>query len=176
MGDESQTVTNPRPSLAPMLSVCKGARAVEFYQAALEFWVADESPEHLNFSPETLGGATFRMVLVVDNPDAVFAQAIAAAATAVSPVGDHSYGWRLGRVADPFGHHWEIGKAFGKAAKPGQQRGELVCSGYQNFSRDAACCFLLSATVQPADTLLATSPRWGCRWFLCKSLSLRASC
>jgi PhnB protein len=20
------------------------------------------------------------------------------------------YGWRLGRVVDPFGHHWEIGR------------------------------------------------------------------
>ena len=117
-----------------MLSVRKGARAVDFYKAAFaarelfriespdgavvaqlsvgqsEFWVADESPEHLNFSPETLGGATVRMVLVVDNPDAVFAQAITAGATAVSPVDDQSYGWRVGRVADPFGHHWEIGK------------------------------------------------------------------
>ena len=32
-----------------MLSVRNGARAVEF-------WLADESPEHGNFSPESLGG------------------------------------------------------------------------------------------------------------------------
>lgn len=121
-----------------MLSVRNGAKAVEFYkkafgviellrlespdgavvahlrigasEGAAEFWVADESPEYLNFSPESLGGATIRMVMTVDNPDAVFAEAVAAGAKVVSPVQDHDYGWRVGRVVDPFGHHWEIGK------------------------------------------------------------------
>jgi PhnB protein len=74
-----------------------------------EFWVADESPEHSNFSPESLGGSTARMVLTVEDPDGVFGQAIAAGAKEVTPVADR-YGWRLGRVVDPFGHHWEIGK------------------------------------------------------------------
>ena len=106
-----------------MLSVRRGARAVDFYQAAFgaevvyridapdgaEFWVADESPEHKNFSPETLGGGTVRMVLVVENPDEAFATAVEAGATVVWPVGNQ-YGWRIGRVVDPFGHHWEIGK------------------------------------------------------------------
>jgi PhnB protein len=121
-------------SLAPMLSLRNGAKAVEFYKAAFgatevsrieapdgeivarlsiggsEFWVADESPEYGNFSPETLNGGTVRMVLTVENPDALFDRAVAAGATVVAPVEDHSYGWRVGRVADPFGHHWEIGK------------------------------------------------------------------
>jgi PhnB protein len=116
-----------------MLSVRKGAKAVEFYKTAFgadvlyridasdgavvarlstegaEFWVADESPEHKNFSPETLGGGTVRMVLIVDNPDAAFAKAVAAGAAVVWPVEDQ-HGWRIGRVVDPFGHHWEIGK------------------------------------------------------------------
>jgi PhnB protein len=122
-----------KTSIAPMLSVRKGAQAVEFYKAAFgagemfridapsgavvarlsvgeaEFWVADESPEHLNFSPESLGGGSVRMVMVVEDPDAAFARAIAAGAKVIVPV-DNQYGWRLGRVADPFGHHWEIGK------------------------------------------------------------------
>jgi PhnB protein len=117
-----------------MLSVRNGARAVEFYKAALgarelfrigdegagvvaqlavgkcEFWVADESPEHLNFSPESLGGGTVRMVMVVDDPDAAFKRAVAAGAGVVRPVEDQPYGWRVGRIVDPFGHHWEIGK------------------------------------------------------------------
>ena len=124
----------PVPSVAPMLSVRRGAQAVDFYKAAFgaaeilrieapdgavvahlavgasDFWVTDESPEHQNFSPETLGGATTRMVLTVDVPDAVFAQAVAAGAKEVSPVEDQPYQWRVGRVLDPFGHHWEIGK------------------------------------------------------------------
>jgi PhnB protein len=127
---------NPAPvtSLAPMLSVRHGARAVEFYKAAFgaqetarleapdgaivaqlsvgasDFWVADESPAHGNFSPESLGGCTIRLILVVADPDAVFTRAVAAGATAVHAVADQHYGWRVGRVLDPFGHHWEIGK------------------------------------------------------------------
>ena len=121
-------------SLGPMLSVRNGSRAIEFYLKAFgarelfhlcgddgsvvahlsvdggEFWVSDESPEHLNFSPETLGGSTARMILVVEDPDAVFQQALAAGASLVSAVDDQPYGWRVGRVLDPFGHHWEIGK------------------------------------------------------------------
>ena len=119
-------------SIAPMLSVRHGGRAVEFYKAAFgatevfrieapdgavvsrlsvegaEFWVSDESPEHGNFSPESLGGGTVRMVLTVPDPDGIFANAVAAGAREVVPVKE-DYGWRLGRVVDPFGHHWEIG-------------------------------------------------------------------
>ena len=127
-------MSDAKHKLAPMLSVRQGKRAVEFYKAAFgarellliespegdvvaqlgvgesEFWVADESPEHLNFSPESLGGSTTRMVLVVENPDAVFQMAIAAGAEEVVPVEDKEYGWRVGRVVDPYRHHWEIGK------------------------------------------------------------------
>src|SRR5256886_16766161 len=88
-------------SVAPMLSVRQGARAVEFYK------VADESPEHHNFSPESLGGGSVRMVLTVPDPDATFAKALAAGAREVTAMQD-AYGWHLGRVVDPFGHHWEI--------------------------------------------------------------------
>jgi PhnB protein len=120
-------------TIAPMLSVRQGARAVEFYKSAFgatevfriespdgavvsrlsvegaEFWVSDESPEHKNFSPETLGGGTVRIVLTVPDPDAMFARATRAGARVVVPVKE-DYGWRLGRVVDPFGHHWEIGR------------------------------------------------------------------
>ncbi|MFZ0271153.1 MAG: VOC family protein [Acidobacteriaceae bacterium] len=122
-----------RSTLAPWLHVRGSARAVDFYKSAFsaietyrvddgsgnivarlsigssEFWVGDESPDHENFSPESLAGSTARMILTVDDPDAVFAQACDAGATAVHPVSE-SHGWRLGRVVDPFGHHWEIGR------------------------------------------------------------------
>ena len=74
-----------------------------------EFWLADESPEHLNFSPESLGGGSVRIVMVVEDPDSVFERAVAASGKVVGPVGNE-HGWRIGRVVDPFGHHWEIGK------------------------------------------------------------------
>jgi PhnB protein len=116
-----------------MLSVRNGKRAIAFYKAAFgaaelyrvesesgevvaqlsvegaEFWLADESPEHFNFSPESLGGGSVRIVLIVEDPDAAFERAVAAGATMVWPV-DNRYSWRIGRIADPFGHHWEIGK------------------------------------------------------------------
>jgi PhnB protein len=133
MDDATETAQTAKISIAPMLSVRNGAKAVEFYKAAFgaaelfrldsedgavvarlavseaEFWVADESPEHLNFSPESLGGGSVRMVMIAEDPDAAFERAVAAGATVVWPVANQ-YGWRLGRIVDPFGHHWEIGK------------------------------------------------------------------
>jgi PhnB protein len=112
------------------LSVRHWERAMDFYKTAFgavevyrvpgggvgrvsidgaEFWVAEESPEHLNFSPESLGGCSVRMLLLVDDPVAVCARAVAAGATEIVAVADE-HGWRLGRVQDPFGHHWEIGR------------------------------------------------------------------
>jgi len=119
-------------SIAPWLSVRNGAGAVEFYKSAFgatevfrledkgsvvarlsvegaEFWVSDESPEHGNFSPETLGGGTVRIILTVADPDGVFAKALRAGASEVHAVSE-MHGWRIGRVVDPFGHHWEIGR------------------------------------------------------------------
>jgi PhnB protein len=74
-----------------------------------EFWMGDESPEHGNFSPQSLNGSSVRIILTVADPDSVFTRALAAGASQVFPVGEE-YGWRLGRVVDPFGHHWEIGR------------------------------------------------------------------
>ena len=137
MPSELAPGNDQRAGLAPMLSVRRGKAAIKFYAAAFgttelfrvesetgeivarlaagsaEFWVADESPEHGNFSPETLGGSTARLVLVVEDPDEAFERAIAAGATVVWPVANQ-YGWRMGRVVDPFGHHWEIGKPLSK--------------------------------------------------------------
>jgi PhnB protein len=132
MGTEA-AAKSLRCTIAPWLSVRGSAKAVEFYKAAFgaaeafrledpsggvvarlsvdgaEFWVGDESPEHKNFSPETIGGGSVRMVLTVADPDAMFARAVKAGATAVVPV-EEQHGWRVGRVVDPFGHHWEIGR------------------------------------------------------------------
>ena len=49
------------------------------------------------------------MILTVPDPDAAFDRAVAAGAQEVFPVGE-GHGWRLGRLVDPFGHHWEIGR------------------------------------------------------------------
>ena len=122
----------------PQLSVRRGREAVEWYRLAFGavedyrvggtagheevvsqlsvgdavFWVADESPEHGNFSPETLGGGTIRMAFVVDDPRELVARAVAAGAREVVPVSEE-HGWLLGRIEDPFGHSWEIGRPLG---------------------------------------------------------------
>jgi PhnB protein len=135
MGNEAQSAKDQNTAIAPMLSVRNGVRAIEFYKAAFgadelfriddessgavvarlsvgesEFWVADESPEHGNFSPESLGGGSVRMVMIVKDPDAAFERAVMAGAKVVWPVSNQPYGWRVGRIVDPFGHHWEIGR------------------------------------------------------------------
>jgi PhnB protein len=123
-----------KTTVAPLLAVRRGSRAIEFYknafgaielfrtvsengavvaQLAIDdslFWLADESPENQNFSPATLGGSTVRMVLVTGDPDGMFERAVAAGAKGLWPVVDQPYGWRIGRIVDPYGHHWEIGK------------------------------------------------------------------
>jgi PhnB protein len=131
MGDSGPV----QPAVAPQLSVRGGRAAVDFYTSvfgavedyrvggtyeheavvaqlsvgASTFWVADESPEHENYSPETLGGGSVKLLLVVEDPDAMIARAVAAGAREVSPAANE-HGWRLGRIVDPFGHHWEIGR------------------------------------------------------------------
>ena len=118
-------------SIAPWLSVRSSARAVAFYKAAFnavetyrledpdgnavvklsidkaEFWVSDSPAD--NKEQESVGGNTIRMILIVDDPDALFAQALQAGATEVFPVSEE-HGWRLGRLIDICGLHWEIGK------------------------------------------------------------------
>jgi PhnB protein len=122
------------PTVTAQLAVRRGREAIAFYEAALgavevyrvggtdrhepvvaqlavgdtTFWVADESPENGNFSPETLGGGTVKLLLTTDDPEGAVERAVAAGATLVRPVADE-HGWRLGRVVDPYGHHWEIG-------------------------------------------------------------------
>jgi PhnB protein len=92
-----------------------GAVVAHLSVGGAEFWVADESPQHSNFSPESIGGSSVRMVMTVADPDVVFDRAVKGGATVISPVKDQPYGWRVGRVADPFGHHWEIGKPLSGA-------------------------------------------------------------
>jgi PhnB protein len=122
-------------SFQPELWVDRAAAAVAFYQAAFgatvqhlvgegddivaqlaiggaSFWVSPGGTDGPRLSPWAIGGTTGRTLLVTDDPDAMFALAVAAGA---SPAGDMTdeHGWRLGRIVDPFGHEWEIGRPLG---------------------------------------------------------------
>jgi PhnB protein len=122
-------------SIQPELWVESPSDAVAFYESAFEatvlhrvgegddivaqlgvgdaaFWVAGTSVALKRLSPRAIDGATSRTLLVVDDPAGVVRQAVAAGATESSPVGDE-HGWRIGRIIDPFGHEWEIGRPLG---------------------------------------------------------------
>ena len=125
---------NPRisTSIAPWLSVSNGSKAVNFYKAAFgaketyrlempdgglvvkfsidgaEFWLSADSSDKDGATLAPLGGDNLRIILTVADPDRLFDQALKAGATQVFPVGEE-HGWRLGRLTDPFGLHWEIG-------------------------------------------------------------------
>jgi PhnB protein len=123
-----------RSTITPVLTVRHAARAVAFYQRAFgaeelhrntypdarivaelaidgaRFRVADEAPEASNLSPQALNGTSVRINLLVPDPDGLAVRAIANGAVEVAPIADHPYGLRQGRLADPFGHHWLIGR------------------------------------------------------------------
>jgi PhnB protein len=117
-------------SIAPWISVPDGDAALAFYTASFgavelerlqddaghvvvaqlslgqaRFWVQME----VESSPATLGGISVRMIVTVNDPDALFERALAGGATKVAAMHD-AHGWRTGRVSDPFGHHWEFAK------------------------------------------------------------------
>jgi len=120
--------------LIPMLTVRDAASAADFYRRALgaeeisrtaaptgqlvieltvrghRFYAVDENPPAFNVSPGSLGGTTVRLSLLVDDPDALAERFVAAGGSLIFPVGDQPYGMRQGRVADPEGHHWLLGR------------------------------------------------------------------
>jgi PhnB protein len=119
-------------AIAPWLTVAQNAKAIEFYKSAFgateayrhndpsggtvvrlsvndaEFWVSEDPEYSPKYPAQPLGGDTVRIILTVTDPDTLFARALAAGATQIFPVSE-GHGWRVGRLADPFGLHWEIG-------------------------------------------------------------------
>jgi len=135
-------VTGPRADIQPELWVVDGPAAVAFYEQAFgavvehrvdgpgeddvvaqlsiagaRFWVSNASEEMRRFSPGAIDGATGRVLLVVDDPAVLIRAAVEAGATLTSPVG-REHGWLLGRLVDPSGHEWEIGRPLGAWPPP----------------------------------------------------------
>ena len=128
-------MTKLKTTILPWLSVRNSSKAAVFYKAAFgaietyrmetpegglvlrlsvedaEFWVSGQSTDTnmVDVITENVGGDSIKIILTVDNPDRIFEQALKAGAKEVFPIGE-DYGWRLGRLSDPFGLHWEIGK------------------------------------------------------------------
>jgi PhnB protein len=123
-----------RPTITPMLSVNDGLAAIDFYLNAFgasetgrvdnngkiiiteisfggtKFYLSDESIENGNISPKKAKGTTIRLELTVPDPDAFVNQAVACGAKVIFPVADQDYGYRQGRIEDPFGHQWVVGR------------------------------------------------------------------
>ena len=124
--DEQRLETN----IAPWLPVRDAQKAADFYEAAFGavelyrldgddvrlavaqlsvdgavFWIQDD-PEA---DPDAMTARPIRMILSVEDPDAVFDRAVAAGAFTVAAVSEE-HGWRTGRITDPFGHDWEISR------------------------------------------------------------------
>jgi PhnB protein len=120
----------PIPNIAPWLTVRDAEQAVAFYAAAFgatELYRLDGDSGRIEVAQLSIGGATFwvqrdsetmpeaggprrvRLILSVDDPDQFFAQSVAAGAVPVAQVHEE-YGWRTGRITDPFGHDWELSK------------------------------------------------------------------
>jgi PhnB protein len=126
-------------TITPVLTIRQAAQALAFYQQAFgaeeiyrntypdgrivaelaidgaRFRVADDAPEASNLSPQALNGTSVRINLLVADPDQFCERAIAIGAVEIAPIADQSYGLRQGRLADPFGHHWLIGRPLAGA-------------------------------------------------------------
>lgn len=84
--------------------------------------IADENPQWGNKSPQSLGGSPVTLNIMVADPDATIAKAQNAGATIVTPVADHFYGFRSGRIRDPFGHVWIVSKVLEELSPEEMQR------------------------------------------------------
>ncbi len=134
----TQTTPAGYHSVTPYLIVDNAAKALEFYQKALnakemfrlpipdnkggqkighaeikigdsQIMLADESPEMDTRSPKALGGTPASFMIYVDDVDKAFEQAVKAGGKALQPVENQFWGDRTGTLLDPFGHKWTLG-------------------------------------------------------------------
>ena len=107
-------MADSKTSIAPMLAVRGGAKAIEFYKEAFgaeelwrldseghivaglsiegaDFFLADESPSYGTHSPDSIGSTTVRIELFVKDPKAVALRAIAAGAIEINPVTEYQH-------------------------------------------------------------------------------------
>ncbi|WP_031526536.1 VOC family protein [Dyadobacter crusticola] len=124
---------SPQTTFAPQLIIPNGVTNVDFYiQAfgAIElrrisnndesihvselsidsaiFHLHEETANPKAFSPKRHNGTTVTIGLFVPDVDAVMNRASAAGGEVISPAQDYDYGYRQGKIRDPFGHIWMI--------------------------------------------------------------------
>ena len=121
------------PTVSPYLIVDGAARAIDFYtevfgakergrmpgpdgtiaHAEVQIgdsvvMLSDPFPQSTVRPPKELGGTSAAAFVYVEDVDAVVQRAVDAGATLTKPVDDMFWGDRYGKVADPFGHEWQV--------------------------------------------------------------------
>jgi PhnB protein len=122
-----------RQAVTPYLAIKNAGGAIEFYKkvfgatekmrmaepdgkighaeieiGSARIMISDEYPEIDVLGPESRGGSTVGLHILVADVDTVFSNAVAAGAKVLKPVSDQFYGERSGKLADPFGHIWYV--------------------------------------------------------------------
>ncbi|NEE00723.1 VOC family protein [Phytoactinopolyspora halotolerans] len=118
-------------TIVPKLVAAGADRAIDFYQKALNaeliarYTAPDGSVVYSELTvgssrisvkdedgtdraAPTVGGSPVILTLEVDDADAVANRMLDAGASTIFPVDDRGYGYRQGRVEDPFGYQWII--------------------------------------------------------------------
>lgn len=118
-------------SFAPQLHIGSAVRDIDFYTKAFGaiearrwinedgsvhvaelrigeaiFYLHEEKPEAGAVTPGKYGAITCTVALFVPDVDVMMESAIAAGAIELSAARNYEYGYRQGKIEDPFGHHW----------------------------------------------------------------------
>jgi len=124
-----------KPTFVPMLAIGSGVTDISFYTHAfnaveLRRWRNDDGTIHV--AELSINGALFHLHedkpeagvvnpaannvtsvtigLIIDDPDVVVSAAVKAGARVLLPMQNYDYGYRQGKIIDPFGHQWLIEK------------------------------------------------------------------
>ena len=120
-------------TFAPELIIKKGITDISFYNNAFDaielrrfsnddgtihvaelsindamFHLHEETSDPGVFCPEKYNGTTAIIGLFVPDVDAAMSNAIKAGAKELSPAHSYDYGYRQGKIKDPFGHVWML--------------------------------------------------------------------
>ena len=135
-------------SVAPYITVVAAAAALDFYARAFgavergprltapdgsivhaeirigtsTVMMAEHNPDFGTAEPRSLGGTPVRLALEVEDADATVEAAERAGAKVLIPVGDQFYGYRAGRIEDPFGHVWIVSQLIESLSQEEMQR------------------------------------------------------
>ena len=135
-------------SVAPYITVVDAAAALDFYARAFGavesgprltapdgsivhteirigsamVMLSEHNPDFGTAEPRSLGGTPVRLALEVEDADATVEAAERAGAKVIIPVGDQFYGYRAGRIEDPFGHVWIVSQLIESLSQEEMQR------------------------------------------------------